>query len=604
MPRRARPVAVIPTTSMVASAVRYPGEVARIYEGVKEWQREAYRHYRICGEARYAADFYGSALSRSTLHIAQRNERGEKVIQVGGEANAILDDLFAGKDGQAQMLKAMGVHLTIAGECYLVGRTVTPEEAANDVTMKSGGDIWEIVSVEEMIVAGRTWSIRVGANRKPVELTRTDVVIRVWFPDPADRMQADSPFRSLLPVLKEIEWLTLHIFAQLTSRLAGAGLLFLSQDITFPPPLDEDGKAIATKNEADAVMTVLADAMMRPLRDPSNPASKVPVVLQVPTELLRTGKAAELLQFWTQLDSESREMRSDSIRRFAIGMNLPVEVILGMSSNPGTGGGASSGVSHWGAWQIEEQTIKMHLEPTLDLVVNSLTVGYLRPLMTDETATDEIAYSTEALRLRPDRSKESMELYNMGQLKADVMVTENGFSTSDMPDDTEFRKWLLTKVASGSATPEQVQAALALLGRAAAGFRLETPAPPRVSPGPTRHSRTTRPGPAHRRPPRCCWPPPTGWSTGRWNAPATGSGATPRSGRPTSRPSRCTPRSGSTATPTSTSPTHGRAPRRSSTGSRTCRPTVKSLDAYCRTLFFEKAEHTRTRLAEWLEVAR
>jgi hypothetical protein len=529
------------------------------------------------------------------------------VTQVGGEANAILADLFAGKDGQAQMLKSIGVHLTIAGECYLVGRTVSPEEAANDVTMIAGGDIWEIVSVEEMIISGRTWSIRVGNNRKPVELTKTDVVIRVWFPDPADRMQADSPFRSLLPVLKEIEWLTLHIFAQLTSRLAGAGLLFLSQDITFPPPLDEDGKAVATKNEADAVMTVLADAMMRPLQDPSNPASKVPVVLQVPTELLKTGKAAELLQFWTALDAEARSMRSDSIRRFAIGMNLPVEVILGMSSNPGTGGGSSNGVSHWGAWQIEEQTIKMHLEPTLDLVVNSLTVGYLRPLMKDETATDEIAYSTEALRLRPDRSKESMELYNMGQLKADVMVTENGFSTSDMPDDAEFRRWLLTKVASGSATPEQVQAALALLG---VQLPVSTGNP---GSGAGTQTRESRPDPSlegHPTRPRT----PAESSVLLAAADGLVYRALERAGNRIRRDAKIRPPDIPSFAVHTKVGINGDADKYLA-DAWSCAPqvldgiadvpsTVKSLDAYCRTLFFEKAEHTRTRLADWLEVAR
>jgi hypothetical protein len=78
-----------------------------------------------------------------------------------------------------------------------------------------------------------------------------------------------------------------------------------------------------------------------------------------------------------------------------------------MSSNGGTGGGTSNGVSHWGAWQIEESTIKPHVEPMLDTVVNALTAGYLRPTTDDLTAY--VVYSTAALRLRPDRSKEAFE---------------------------------------------------------------------------------------------------------------------------------------------------------------------------------------------------
>jgi len=55
---------VIPTPSLIASAVRYPGKAPRIHNaGNQAWQRDCYRHYAICGEARAAARFMGRALS-------------------------------------------------------------------------------------------------------------------------------------------------------------------------------------------------------------------------------------------------------------------------------------------------------------------------------------------------------------------------------------------------------------------------------------------------------------------------------------------------------------------------------------------------------------
>ena len=80
-------------------------------------------------------------------------------------------------------------------------------------------------------------------------------------------------------------------------------------------------------------------------------------------------------------------------------MDLPREQIMGMSSNSGTGGGNSNGVSHWGAWQIEESTIKFHIEPMLELICNALTIGYLRPLT--EAVDTFVTYNTKKLRLRP-----------------------------------------------------------------------------------------------------------------------------------------------------------------------------------------------------------
>lgn len=445
-PRKTTQQVVIPTTSMVASAARYSGKSARIYLPNKDWQLECYRHYAICGEARFAAKFFGQALSRAVLEVSLPSSEGPKV-QTEGPAVDYLKALFNGKDGQAQMLESLGTHLTIAGECYLVGRVV------------DGADMWEIVSIVEMQVTGENWQINYGDGNPPVKLKDKDVVLRIWIPNPAKRIEADSPFRSLLPVLGEIEWMTRHIFAQTQSRLTGAGILFLPQEMTFPPPPEVDGKPVETSNQADSFMLTLADGMLEPIKDPSSPSATVPIVVTAPGEHI---DKAKLMHFWSELDGKALEMRQSAISRFADGMDLPREQVLGMSSNPGTGGGRSNGVSHWGAWQIEESTIKFHIEPMLELICNALTIGYLRPLTEDTEPF--LTYSTARLRLRPDRSQESIELYDRGLLKSQVVVKENGFSTDQMPDEDEFKLWVLKKIATGSATPEQIQAALSLIG--------------------------------------------------------------------------------------------------------------------------------------------
>jgi len=137
-------------------------------------------------------------------------------------------------------------------------------------------------------------------------------------------------------------------------------------------------------------------------------------------------------------------------------------MVLGMSSNPGTGGGTTGGISHWGAWAIEESTIKLHVEPMLDVIVNALTMGYLRPAVDGSLAV--VTYDTTKLRLRPDRSKEAIELWDRGLISNEVVLRENGFTPADSPEAEEFKTWLLRKMAGGSTTPEQVQAAARELG--------------------------------------------------------------------------------------------------------------------------------------------
>jgi hypothetical protein len=471
MPRRRPEPAPAVATALVASATRYPGKMERIYRPRQDWQAECYRHYSICGEARFAAKFFGNACSRAVLGVGQY-VRGTLNDLTTGPAWEALGELFGGPAGQTQAMNAIGMHLTIAGECYLVGFGAT--------------NLWEVVSCVEMQVNGTTWTINYGDGRPPATLNDSDVVIRIWLPSPANQIEADSPFRAMLPILSEIEWLTRHVFAQITSRLAGSGVLMMPQSMTFPPPPAADGQEIATTNDADSFMMSLADAMLKPIEDPGSPSAVVPIVVTAPDDAI---DKARLLTFWSELDAESLNLRTEAIRRFALGMDLPPEQVLGMSSNSGTGGGRSTGVSHWGAWQIEEATIKMHVEPMLDVIVQALTQTYLQPV-TDSDAV--ITYDTTALRLRPDRSKEAFELYDRGLISAEATRRENGFSEDDRPTADEFQLWLLTKLASGSATPEQVEAAVRALGvnlgntPSLQAPTRETPQPPSLEEHPTR----------------------------------------------------------------------------------------------------------------------
>jgi hypothetical protein len=258
-----------------------------------------------------------------------------------------------------------------------------------------------------------------------------------------------------------------------------------------PPPPDKDGKVPTVNNEAEAFMLTLADAMLTPISDPGSPSAVIPVAVTAPADSI---DKARLMHFWSELDGKALEMRQAALSRFADGMDLPREQIMGMSSNSGTGGGNSNGVSHWGAWQIEESTIKFHIEPMLQLVCNALTIGYLRPLMDEENTDEFITYDTARLRLRPDRSKEAIELWDRMVISTEAMLREVGFNIKDAADDKEVRQRILMKLASGSATPEQVTAALKVLGidlpvEAPAGppaMPRETPPPPSLEDHPER----------------------------------------------------------------------------------------------------------------------
>jgi hypothetical protein len=129
--------------------------------------------------------------------------------------------------------------------------------------------------------------------------------------------------------------------------------------------------------------------------------------------------------------------------------------------------------NHWSAWQMDESAIKAHTEPLLKIITNALTTGYLTPYLKGSEVADPHTYSIEAdtslLRLRPNRSKEALELYDRGELDGQAMRRETGFGDEDALDATELARWVMLQIVKGntSADPIQVQWALDRLGLAA-----------------------------------------------------------------------------------------------------------------------------------------
>lgn len=456
------------------------------------WQREVYRHVEICGEARYAATLFSQIAGRAEIGVSEAQTLARKAVWVteGDEVDAFAEIAPTVRD-RSRLIRKYMLHRVLVGECYLISRPRVPgdplyvappteEEIAEidlfdedaEIPEQPDNVIWEIVAVTEIERTGSgsqaKWRVR-HENGQYIDLRDQDAVIRMWDADPENRLEAWSPFKSLLPTLNEIEWLTRHIFAQVSSRLAGAGVWFLPNNLTYPAPPDGalSEEQIAKMNDAEMLMAAIASASMEQL-DADEPS--LPTIIMADPEALEAINKEKLIQFWSEIDEKAMVLRSDAVRRFALGMDLPPEQVLGSSGLAVTGAGGSAGsVNHWGVWANEEQTISAHVEPALDDFTHTLTTAVLLPAC---PGTDKvIAYDTASLRLRQDRSKESIELYDRGLLKGEVALRENGFDPDlDKMDDVERKMWLLHRLTAATPDPTMLHAALKIMG-------LDLPAP-------------------------------------------------------------------------------------------------------------------------------
>ncbi|UOK18335.1 portal protein [Arthrobacter phage BruhMoment] len=452
-----RQLAIAPApVSLVASAARIRGGaslgIIPRNSGDDGWHIEAWDHYHHLGEFRYACDWLGGMLSKATIYGTVETTEG--VVRVDtGRIVELLSELFGNADGRAEMLRLIGIHMSVTGDCHIVGYP-DPDEFSD------GSDKWEVAASTKVIrpaTATDWWTVN-DVSLKDVD-PDTVLAIRIWRPDPLDPQKSISPARSILRDLRQLRKLSDYLSAQLDSRLAGAGVLLMPDNMSLPPaPVKEGEQApVRSANNAEELMAILMEAMTRSLNDRDHASSMVPIVVTASAEAIA---AVKHMTFWSELDAHATELRKEVIGRLALGMDVPPEVLQGSSDS-----------NHWSAWQADESAIKAHAEPLLKIITTALGSHYLRPLIKDEPeyagqrlSAFSVAADTSEMRLRPNRSKEALELYNLGELSGPALRRETGFDETDAMDEKQKAAWLTQKVASGSTTPELVEAALRELG--------------------------------------------------------------------------------------------------------------------------------------------
>lgn len=432
--------------ALAAAATRItgrPGKTDKRPKKAPPWYTQAWNFYDTIGEYRYACNWVGNLLSRAILEVWENGE-----VTKDEHAIAAMEAFFGGPEGQREFLRQSGTHLTVPGDYYIVGED-----------MGEAPDKWSVVSASRISSTGGDNPIwKVGKDELDDPL-----VIRIWRPHPNDQEKSDSPSRAVLPVLSELFDLTKYVASQVSSRLAGAGIFAIPNEMTFGSVRSQVQNGDATDNQnvntgLNAFLIELYESMAAALDTPEDPASRVPVLLAGPGEYL---DKLRHITFATELDKQTKTLRDEAIRRLALGMDMPPEILTGTGD-----------MNHWNSWQTEEAAIKAHTEPLLQLITSAVTEKYLWPYLLDVMEGEDentvrrfvIHADTSKIRLRPNRSKEALELYDRGILTMEATARENGFDPADLMSDDDRKQWFVRKVASGSTTPELVAWALQQIG--------------------------------------------------------------------------------------------------------------------------------------------
>jgi len=409
------------------------------------WQREAWDYYESLGEFAYGVEWFSQALSRIRLTAAEVTPGGDEPTPLEtGPAAALVEQLGGGPDGAAQMMKSFGVHLAVAGDAYFVGRQVTERDIYEGTTLDAlpdpDGRVWTVQPYHTIRQSRRTIKTIFGRQQRGWDMQLDETL---WQPLPAEALicrvwqrherfpwRASSPARAALPIMREIDMYNRHIMASLISRVALNGFLLIPDEVTLPAnPLYQDA--------TDPFMAEVIDLMRAAIKNPGSPIAAAPMPLQVPAALVDKFKH---LTFATPVDEKIWLARDGAIKRLATTLNLPAEVLTGMGE-----------VNHWGAWQLGEDAIKIHISPIVEIITSCLTRGYLLPMLraAGESVTTKsgsriiVWYDTSELTQRPDRSEMAVQLGKLGIINDTAVRRETGFDEADELSDDEQKNFLL-----------------------------------------------------------------------------------------------------------------------------------------------------------------
>lgn len=424
-----RPIAIIAAATAWKKGER--PKLNPLQETDLAWQREIWALVDQIPELAFYISWHHNAASRVRLKPVKMVDGSPVALSGGGigtepgvsaedveeEDTSKVDELViemvnalgGGPAGAALALSRAVLHIAGIGESY----SVFGDEGAVEVLSPYTELRWSELNGWEYEESVAVW--------KPV----LGHIVRGWEPAPDRRLAAWSPLKAALPVLRELAALTQLVGAEADSRLS-AGLLLIPQEWSPPQGLK-------------AFTDDLIEQLSSPISDRASASSVVPLPLPMPQELI---EKVRHIRFGMDLSEQTKELRDESVRRFAMGARIPPEILTGTGD-----------ISHWGQWFIDEQGIKLFIAPEVHIVLHSWTVGWLIPLLVHNGVPEEVAKNYAVwpdftpLVLRPDRSSDAVALYDRLLLSGEAVLRETGFDVNDAPSPEEKIEQLIVTVA-------------------------------------------------------------------------------------------------------------------------------------------------------------
>lgn len=499
---------------------RMSAERMRAIAGNKQtWQSRAWSYRDAIGELRFALQYRARAISRAQFFIAQtvddedepvpvslRSEKDDKTGEPTERSRVITADerLCAAAEAELARLPLdsgygfAGIwseNFDVAGECYLHGRRI------DDPAGGEPEEEWAIRSILDIDVQGSDITLKdeLGQPRR-LDLADpsrdhegTEELYRLWVPHPARAHLADSAFNALEDVLEDILLAGGEIRAASRSRQAANGIWPVPHGMTLMKNTKKDGSE--PEDQSSSFILDITAAFLAPITNEGDPGSVAPIIITGTREDIEVASKS-FIRFDRETNPEVIARLEFGLKRMGTSIDLPPEIITGMAE-----------ANHWTAWQIDAATFRHYLEPSLRLMVDSLTTAFIRrALLAQGFAPAEVKqirvwYNADNITENPNRRQDALDARAAGAIGDDPFRAALGFSAADAP--TAEERLLMIAQSAGMDTATAAAILAAWTAREGEADLVPTPAPATL-PGRAAPARQIGPGqqaPAEQAPP-------------------------------------------------------------------------------------------------------
>lgn len=421
------------------------GEMAQPNSQTRTWQHSVWGYGRSIPELNAAMMYVGNCMSRVKIEVGKREADGTVSEAFDGAepaegldpklldmAQEVMRSYRSPTGGQSELNRSYGEKMFMVGELYLL-----PEE-------NPWGMTFDVLSTQELFKEGNGYVRYLGPGYENIPIPEGIIPIRIWRKDPQFGILASSSVRSCLEVAEELLILTRLVRSAAISRMALAGILAIADE--FDSPLEEVGPDGDSAENTNPLLVDMINAGSKAIDDPASAAAYMPYLLQGPLELIQNG--LKYITFNTD-DSIHVVKRQEAIERLAHGLDLPREAVIGHLDT-----------TFSNAFQISEDTFNIHIEPTVQMLCDALTLYVLWPGMAlklgvtadqvkergfpPEVLDFAVSYDASELVSRIDRTKDIISVYTGDETQMTIGISEMrlalGLSADGAPDDAEVAK--------------------------------------------------------------------------------------------------------------------------------------------------------------------